>query len=376
MKRKLLIVLLACLALLPGLIWWYDSHHHQLGLTDLQADKSLYQHRLQVTSAATPALFGETLFLISQTDPYLYEFDLSDQPELVVRYRVGPKQKHVLYQPDRIIMGFTVDGIRNYYGQIKVFQPSLRRLETVIEDVPFLSDATVNMMVYDGWIYTWGWQEDQVLVAWTDGTRSEQVLLAPPPDKAAVGFRYQPKLVNYPLLEIGQNAYRLSPAGPRLLEPTDPLSDGLVDEAGLGRLLARTEYDQLYLAPDYLLARHLINQEAEDRQPFVSDIFVLPGFQPAGQITSERVVYPADLAVSADLDFARRQADEAAQAKVVAFYERQLARTEQAMADYIAHRQTKAFVLSPTSLGLIGLQIGWLYICLRAIKESGLAHEN
>lgn len=377
MKRKLLVVLVGLIAFLPSLIWWYDFHHHQLGLSDLQAQESVYRHRLQVTSAATPALFNETLFLISQTDPYLYEFELAKEPELIVRYRIGPNQKHVIYQPDRIVMGFRVDGIRNFYGQVKVFTPSERCLETVIENVPFLGDTTVNMMVYGGWIYSWGWQDNQVLLVWTDGTRTERKLLAPPDDMSAeVGFRYQPKLVNYPVLEISPaRAYELTPAGPGLIEPTDNLADKLGDESRIHQLLGQSEYEYLYIAPDYLVARYLTDEESNGIKSFLSDVYVLPGLSPAGQMKTEGFVYPADLAVSGDYNFERNQSALEAQKKVVAYYEAQLARTEQMMADYLEREQAKAFVISPTSLSLIIIQFGWLYICLRAIKESGLKYE-
>lgn len=376
MKKKLVIVLVTLLALLPSLVWWYDSHHHQLGLGDLQAEQSLYQHRLQVSLAAIPALFDETLYLISQTDSYLYEFDISNEPDLIVRYRIGPKQKHVMQQPDRIVMGFTVEGIRNFYGQVKVFTLSERRLETVIEDVPFLSNDSINMMVYNGWIYTWGWQEGQVLLSWTDGTQTEHHLLAPPDDSSeVVGFRYQPKLINYPVLEIGPTrAYELTPAGPAQMKPTDNFSERLGDEKRLHQLLEESKYDQLYLVQDYLLARHLINDDASGLQVFVSDVFVLPGLSPVGQINSEGFIYPVDLAVAGDYFFENQVAALEAQSKVVAHYEQQLARTEHAMAEYLAHQQARTFLFSPTSLSLIVIQFGWFYICLRAIKESGLRH--
>lgn len=401
--KRILPVLLILFLLTPSFLWVCNLRSHRLGSLPLEGDRSVYAHMRRVSSTSYPVLHGEHLFLISISDPYIYEFSMGQEPVNQGRYEIGGKAKAILYREDALVIGYQDNRIKNHLTGIKTFDFESRGIETLVDREKVTGEMQKNMIVHNDWIYTWGLEGDQIAVIRTDGetvVRTESGFRWSPEGEA--GFHLGQTMANLPVFEVrgGEaSAHLVTPEGSEALTlSADGYDLPFVDDDALQRLADSGRYSRFYLSGDHLLARldsaseeweELLTQwikiqdlveltEEELERPRLrqhgTDVFALPDLTKVDHIFSESFLYPEDLAVSGDIDLERSRAAVQAQERVVSHYQALLDENDRALADYMATDQLKVFAGSPTSIFLILAQIIALSAGWAAIRKGEVSH--
>lgn len=387
MMKKALLVLLIILSLAPTFLWLKNAGTHQPGTEKWQQDKAVQSHYARVSAAAYPVLHQDQLWLVSISDAYIYQFAMEEQPRFVKRYDIGGKAKSLIIQPEGLIVATQENRLRNQWIQLNRLDFATGELTKLIEPAPVTGEMAHNLMLSNGWLYTWGLYDGEIELIWTDGDRlgRERLELS---DQTEVqrGYNLSLPKINLPIFEVGDKAYLLGPEG---VEQTAETARDLVavsDEAY--HKLSSDEYMHFYFHPEVVIARQkqktdqieeIMTQWTTTRdmieeleqfdqtgevKTYPSDVLSLPDLTRVSQLMTPGFIYPQHLMATAEADFDRYQSAVSAQTKVVDFYHNGLTQTEQAIDDYLASSQLGDFLRTPTSIGLIIAQfvsffIGW-----------------
>ena len=402
MKRILQIILMILL-LTPSFLWLHNSRSHQLGSLKLQGEKAVYSHYARISSTSYPILHHDKLFLISISDPYIYEFEMGDQPTNINRYEIGGKAKTFLRKDDQLVIAYQENLIKNRLVSIKTFDLNSCDIEILVNQAKVRGDMASNIVAYEDGIYTWALEEDQITHIWTDGSqvleRKTGISLGP---KSEAGFNLNQLDSNLPVFELSEDpgkAYLLSPSDSQELVKVEGHYDlPFLNDQAFMNLRETEEYSRFYFKDDHVLAR--LKSESEEWEDLLSqwiktsdlveqtkdelknsapgqhitDVFRLPNFEPVKNMVTTSYLYPESLAISGSMDFSENYDAVMAQGRVVRQYQNLLSENNKALEDYMSNHQLKDFILSPTSIFLLFAQVIMLVIGFKVLKKGG--HRN
>lgn len=398
--KKVLSAGLLVLLLLPALAWGINARTHQLGQLPMEGEKARLQHMRRISATSFPVLTHDRLFLISISDPYIYEFTAAQTPEFLQRYPIGGKDKAILYVDGGIVIGFQEERISHRLVSVRYFDYAKRSMETLIDTQSVSGEMNHNLIVHEGWMYVWGFQEDTVQLFATDGT---QVLKAQPDLTLEVtdqvGFHLDSPIENLPRFDVSgtqQRSFHLSvPEGRALTleEAVDPLPG--VDEAKFNALAQTGRYSHFYLQSDQLLGRFESDTDEwedqltdwvrddeiiEETSDKLADItpaehrtekFALPELTSLGINRDTGFLYPDDLIGAQGFETAENDAAVELQKNLVAHYQREMDRNEAEITAYQTDHQLVDYLLSPTSLVLILVQMVLAWFGFRLFFDQG-----
>lgn len=401
--KRILQILLIILLLTPSFLWLHNSNSHQLGSLKLQGEKAVYSHYARISSTSYPILHQDKLFLISISDPYIYEFDMEDQPTNLNRYEIGGKSKIFLKKDNQLVIAYQENLIKNRLVSIKTFDLDKSEIGVLVNQAKVRGDMPSNIVAYDGGIYTWALEEDQINQIWTDGSqvleRKTGLTLNSTGD---AGFNLNQQDSNIPVFELSDDqnkAYLLSPTDSQeLVKVAGHYDLPFLNDEALMDLMETEKYSRFYFNGDHMLAR--LKSESEDWEDLLSqwiktsdlveqtkdelkhsapvehvtDVFRLPDLEPVKEMVTRSYLYPESLAISGSMDFSENYDAVMAQGRVVRHYQNLLSENNKALEDYMSNHQLKDFILSPTSIFLLFAQVIMLVIGFKVLKKGG--HRN
>lgn len=399
--RKLLLIVLG---LMPACLWLINAGTHRLASLPLEGDRDVYQHIRRVCEASYPFLTKELLHLVSVTDPYIYEFDVSESPSLSKRYEIGGKGKVILEQENSLILGYQENGLMNRLIQIVRFDRNRGIVEPLTEKQLVTGEMVHNLMVFEGQIYAWYIKEGAVILLTTDGTAIHETRLpvTVDPDRDRIGFNLDvPLVANRPVLVIdsGAELLRFKVRPDASLVQLSAQSNGIVDDVKLKALADSGKYGRIYLSDQAVYARQDSQDQAQEDllsdwlpdklilenadpladgsepKDFTTDVFALPDFRPQSSVQSRSYLYPGYLLGQTGADLLSQEAAELLQEKTVLYYQSKLDETDARLGDFLANDQFMSYVGSRSSLGLILLQLvlGWAVWGVLKSDEEGTA---
>lgn len=397
--------LLILLMLTPSLLWVKNAGTHRLGSSSLEGSRSFYELMRRVSAASYPVIHGDSLFLISVSDKYIYEYALKGDPEYIARYDVGGKDKVLLHQGDRIFLGFQTNRIKNRLVEVRSFDFNRRIVEDVTDSQQVQGDIANNILVYDGWFYLWGLEGDRIRLTRTDGVRIRTDLLDHTVEEGErLGFHLGLPIENLPVFEVRgadyMRAFHLAPEGvEELAVEEDGYRLPLFDVQEFQRLVDSKHYSRFYLRPKELMARmdsaseewedrltgwvrddELIEETGEDLENIratihSTDVYRLPELDRTDSIVDRAFLYPRDLAVAPGADTDDNNEGVRAQERVVRFYQGLLDRNREEMTGYMEEHQLQDYFLTPTSFMLILSQLLLIPAGRKIFSEGGTGNE-
>lgn len=402
--KKLLSAGLLLLLLLPVLAWGMNARSHQLGQLPMEGEKARLQHMRRISATSFPVLTHDRLFLISISDPYIYEFTAAQTPEFVQRFDIGGKDKAIVYLDGGILVGFQEERISHRLVSVRYFDYAQRSIQTIIDPRSVTGEMNNNLIVADGWMVGWGHQDDTVELFATDGTQTLRLqpdLTLDPDDQ--VGFHLGSPIENLPRFDVvgaENRSFRLSVSaegGLTLEKLAEPLP--WLNEAKFNDLVETGRYSHFYLQSDQLLGRirsdadqweelltdwvkdDEIITETSDRLAGISptmhftEKFSLPELESRGIAADLGFLYPEDLAAAREFQIAGNDGAVELQRRLVTYYQREMDRNEAQITAYQTQSQFFDYLRSPTSVVLILSQLILAGFGLRLFREKGARHE-
>ena len=382
--------LFSLLLLLPTLLWIMDSRSHQLGVVPLEGDRAFLKLMQRVSSGSHPFIAEDRLFLISISDPYIYEFTLEEVPTLVSRFEVGGKDKEILPIAGEIVLGYQEERIKNQLTTVKKFDFASRSIETLVASQRVVGDMSNNVLTRDGWMYLWGLDGNQMKLIWTDGheTHSKRIGLFEAGDQA--GFHLNLPIRNLPLFEVRDNAGEKNLNTDIFLTPDGLIEFGVTFEETevlgaslqkLNNLVKSSRYSQFYLQADKLFARlndrsqeweaglsdwvndqtlmELTETKLKDIKPidFLTDVYSWPELQLVNTRVDSAYLYPKDRLIDPDFQSSDLTEAVALQQRLVVNYQTLLEQNDRDRMAYLKSGQVRDYVGTPTSIGLVICQV-------------------
>lgn len=403
--KQLLRGIMILLMLTPSLLWTKNADTHRPGSSSLEKEKVFFELIRRVGGASYPVIHENSLFLVSVSDRYIYEFSLGAAPEFIERYDIGGKDKVMLLQEDQLVLGFQTNQIRNRFAGVRSFDLNHRTVDDVIDSQLVLGDLSNNILIYDGWIYLWGLEEDKIRITLTDGVRIRTFLLDHTMKEGEeLGFHLSWPIENLPVFEIKGEDTRAFLVTPKEMAEL-PVSEGRIqqsffDDEKFQKLVDSERYSHFFLQPELLLARvdstsvewedqltgwikddELIEEtgdELESIKPTLhrTAMYDLPGLNYADTFEYSSFLYPKNLAVVEGFDTEVQGEAERAQERVIGHYQELLNENRSDMDRYMAEQQLKDFLMTPTSLVLIAIQLLLIPMAIKILEEGGEKSET
>lgn len=381
MKKRSSIALILIL-LLPALIWIFNATRHQIGLVELQERKKTIELIDGISTTLYPFREGEVLYGLSLTDPYVYRFGLGDRITVEERFELGGKDKVFMKKGSLLTMAYQLDAI--YYDMIQVatFDLETEEITRPITNRRIKGEITDNAVILGDELYTWSYDgEQQLFINKTDGVEQVQYKLPVTFNpEYSYGFNLSyPHLKNEAVFEIKEEErYFYVPKDAPPVEVEEAFSGSIVREfhdtldqdyyvsekelvivssereRALGILSVEELVDgvisstpdldiQTHPVSTYTITRQNLRDDTEERRVVLG--YIAPRFQ--GEETFHM------LSDQASMD---------TQVTVQKHYAKERALNLREIENYLEEHQLSDFLFSPSSVGLILMQIFFVFI--------------
>lgn len=367
--KKVIELSLILFLLLPSVLWVRNLYSHQLMAESIRNEIADSARYARISRGMVPFQRSEDVLGISQSDRYAYSFTL-DEGEAAVRWRdnVLAGSKLILPGEDDIILVTQENGIR--YSSIQLFRYDPAARTTLRLNEPRLVRGTLgsNAVIHDGWVYYWYHTTDMEIfaVAFRDGIfhefRLPELYHA---EVNSIGFNQTyPRIANCPVLEINRGGdivyYALDEdREPRASRGRHPMA-GQVDPWKLDFL-----YDQKSYSRFWLMKGKLAGLDGRMVKVFdLPDLDQSDEFQVWDPNIHALIEQGGEIVAIPDNQSARLKAD------IRDSYLQKTSQAEARLERYIAEDLLSGYITTPTSLGLILLQIILVLLGIRLFDRK------